>query len=174
MPVEVTTTVVGKTERTSITNTVSGYATYHEIPVIGLYNGENTVMMELRDQASGEVDTYTLQIETEDMPDVIKNKEINLTACKPEKLSDGLYVLKDYHRTLIDLNGDIRGYFTQFALHLSGIDEITDNGHIFASSEAYSNYATIFEFDAMGFVYREIQIPLTAHHDALLRVPNKT
>lgn len=167
-PVEVTTTVVGKTERTSITNTVSGYNTYHELPIIGLYNGENTVKISLKDQATGEIKEHTVYITTEDVPDVIKNKGISLETSNPEKLSDGLYILKDSTRTIVDINGDIRGYFSVFNISVSGIDEITDNGHIFCSSNAYTDYSVVYEIDAMGLVYREIQMPRPSHHDALL------
>lgn len=167
MPVEVTTTVVGKTDRTSITHTVSGYETYHEIPVIGLYNGENTVKMVLKDQ-TGQTETYTLQIKTEDMPNAIKNMGISLNLSQPDKLCDGLYIVSALYRMIIDLDGEIRGYFPKFNVGYAAIDEISDQGHIFGSSEAYTNYAAIYEFDAMGFVYREMRLPTPAHHDALL------
>ena len=166
--VKVTTTVVGKTDRTSIVNTVSGYNTYHELPIIGLYNGENTVKISAENQLTGEVNTFNVKITTEDMPDSIKNKQMSLETSKPEKLSDGLYILKNDIRLMVDINGDVRGYFPNFSIGESGIDEITSNGHIFVSSLPYTDVPTIYEFDAMGYVYREIQIPITTHHDALL------
>lgn len=168
-PVEVTTTVVGKTERASITNTVSGYNTHHEIPIIGLYNGANTVQMVTREHGTNAKRTYSFAIQTEESNPSITDKQMQVVTSKPEKLSDGLYIIKDNTLTLVDIYGDIRGYFIGFngMITPSGLDEITENGHIICSTEAYASYATVCEIDAMGFVYHEIQIPRKADHDAL-------
>ncbi|MFI3313543.1 MAG: aryl-sulfate sulfotransferase, partial [Eubacteriales bacterium] len=84
------------------------------------------------------------------------------------QLSDGLYMLKDVYRTLIDVNGDIRGYF---AIYTGGsvLDEVDENGHIWVSSGAYSLFGTIYEFDYTGYLYRELRLDsIHTHHDGYL------
>ena len=167
-PVEVTTTVVGKTERASISNTVSGYATHHELPIFGLYNGDNTVRIALKDEA-GVVTTKEIFIATETSSIYIDSKQVSVEETKPEKLTDGLYVIRDNVLIIMDIYGDIRGYFSGFKNLIipSGLDEITEDGHIIFSVDSYTNYATIYEIDTMGFIYHEVQVPTLAHHDAL-------
>ena len=163
VPMEVSTKIVGKTDRTSISNTVSGYNTHHEIPIIGLYNGSNTIVLSAVDE-QGNVIEKTLNISTEELPDEISSRITGIETAKTSELSDGLYVLKDYNRTIIDINGDVRGYYSISTLVDSGVDEQTSEGHIFIST----GDNCILELDAMGFVYREMQMPYVADHDGML------
>ncbi len=162
--VTVTTSILGKTPETTITNTTTQPTTYHELPLIGLYEGENTVEVTL---SNGECYTHT--VTTQDIPEgYLSADTIDVLASDPSQLSAGLYVLKNTGRTLIDVNGDVRGYFT-ISLATSGADEVTDNGHLFVTMDEYTTYSVIMELDYMGQVYREIQTSnLNTHHDAYL------
>lgn len=165
---EVTTTVVGKTEKASIYNTISGYNTHHELPIIGLYNGKNIVEISLKYE-DGTEENFEILVTAENMPSNISSLGISLEKSNPEQLNDGLYWLRDTYRLLIDLNGDIRGYFTIDGITTSGIDDLTEDGHIIFAVNGYTQTPIIYEMDAMGFVYREVQVVEgSAHHDALM------
>ncbi len=158
--VSVTTTIQGKTAETTIVNTVSEATTDHQIPLIGLYQGENQVTLTLSDGTSY---SYTVTTAVNSSLPNITVTELDLT-----QLSDGLYYMKNEIQTLVDVNGDIRGYFT-VATNASGLVEITEDGHFFTALNSYTTYGTILEMDYMGYVYREIQIPQTeTDHDAYL------
>ena len=169
-PVEVSTTVVGRISETSISNTVKGYNTKHEIPVIGLYNGDNTVIISLKNELTGEEESYTVSITTEDTPKSIIETGIELDYSNLNQLSNGLYIIRDDTNTMVDINGDIRGYYN-FPIYNGGSDELTDDGHMFISViyPIYGDWiSTIYEIDAMGVIYNEMDVPLNSHHDALL------
>lgn len=162
--VSVTTSIQGKTPETTITNTVAEKTTYHEIPLIGLYEGENTVEVTL---SSGE--SYLYAITTQDIPMGYMGEDMmEVLTSEPSRLSEGLYMLKNVDRTLLDVNGDVRGYFT-IGFAASGCDEVTEDGHIFVSIDEYTNYSAILELDYMGQVYRELFTNnMNTHHDAYL------
>ncbi len=138
-------------ELTTITNTIQEETTWHEIPLIGLYQGENTVELVLSDGTS-----YTHQITTEEAPANLNNLGSTLIYQELEELSEGLYQLKDEYRTLWDVSGNLRGYIS-IPQEGSGIDYVTEDGHVFSSVASYTNYATVYEWDYMGYMYREIE-----------------
>ncbi|WP_317855635.1 aryl-sulfate sulfotransferase [Chakrabartyella piscis] len=162
--VSVITSIQGKTPETTITHTNKDATTYHEIPLIGLYEGENVVEVLL---SNGE--SYLYSITTQDIPTGYMSEDtIDVLASDVSQLSDGLYVLKNTGRTLLDVNGDVRGYFT-IGLATSGCDEVTKDGHLFVSIDEYTNYSAILELDYMGQVYREIYTnDMNTHHEGYL------
>lgn len=167
--VSVTSAIQGRTAETTITNTISDKTTYHEIPLIGLYEGENTVTVTL---SSGE--TYSYEITTQAIPEsCLTQSGVELLDSDVSQLTEGLYMLKNVYRTLIDVNGDIRGYVyfgaESSGFGCSGADEVTENGHFFVTMDEYTTYSVIMELDYMGQVYREIQTNnMNTHHDAYL------
>lgn len=162
--VSVTAIIEGKTEETTITNIMEEECIYHEIPLIGLYEGMNRVEIQLSDGSS-----YIYEIETAEISeDFTGIPTLEVLQQDTEQLSEGLYLLSDTRGTIVDINGDVRGYFT-LTLSPSGIDELTEAGHIFVSMDSYTEYPTVLELDYMGKVYEEIQIPgEEVDHDAYL------
>ena len=168
VPVEVTSTIVGKTERSSISNVVVGYNFHHEIPLIGLYNEENKVLLSLKYE-DGSTEEHEITVITELIPEDIEQCNLTVNRNDLSKLSDGLYILQTGRRVAFDINGDIRGYMSGIlATTGSGLQETADNGHFFVSTDPYTNHSTIYEFDAMGFVYRELQVLYIGNYRFLL------
>lgn len=162
-PSTVTTSIIGKTDETTISNTIEEQKTYHELPLIGLYQGENTVEVQVTSDYGTEVYEYEIETETATKLPVITVQEQDLT-----QISDGLYMLKNPFRTLVDVNGDIRGYFNIYT-GCSELDEVSENGHFWVSENGYTLYSTIYEFDYLGYIYNEIHLnSINTHHDAYL------
>lgn len=168
-PVSVQTSIIGYEPEATIVYEDVEEKIYHEIPLIGLYAGDNTVEIQLSDGTS-----YSYSVQTSLPSDGVSGlPEVELLEQDLEQLSEGLYMLKDSKRTLIDVYGDIRGYLT-LNTYMSGIDEVTDNGHVFLSMNSYTEYPTIIECDYTGKVYQEIQLPgQEVDHDAYLIEENE-
>lgn len=170
-PATITTTIHGKGDGeayalTTLTNTTQTTATYHEIPLIGLYPGANTVDITVDD--GGSTQTYTYDIQTqEDVSTKAGTTDITVVQEDLTQVSDGLYILKDNARTLLDAAGDIRGYFS-FTASTDWVEEVTDEGHIFLTV-GDGTCRTVLEIDYMGYVYREIAIAnVYTDHDGYL------
>ncbi len=164
----------GNTEKaidlTTITNIVEEKNILHQIPLIGLYEGENNVKVII--QTEDLVETHTYKVKTESLPEGLKDK-IRVTHQNLENVSEGLYQIKNDNRILIDVNGDIRGWFT-ISTGGSSVDEITENGHIILSENCYEDDRTLYEVDYMGNMYKEIDISnIEVHHD-ILQLENNT
>lgn len=70
---EVRVTVKGKTEAADIEGTIDA-ATSHRVPVVGLYAGqENTVLLELLDDAGKVTDSQEVKITTDELPEKMSN-----------------------------------------------------------------------------------------------------
>ncbi len=169
--VSVTTSIIGKEpniEMTTITNTIEEYTTYHEVPLIGLYSGESTVVLTTTNE-QGETSNYTYYIESSSLNEISNlTDRFEATVCDATQLSEGLYLIKDLYRTLVDINGDVRGYIVLPVLDISGADEVTDEGHMIISANAFTTDArSILEIDFMGYVYLEVeQDSYLIDHDA--------
>ena len=145
--VSVKITIEGKDEHTTFTNTFAE-SKEHYLPVYGLYAGTtNEVIVEIDDE------TKTIEIETEELPDDIAIPE-SVYADKTE-LDNELYFFtpsSSGYTCAYDVNGDIRWYFTNYALWK--IDRLK-NGHLLVSTERLINspyYMTgLYEMDLFGF-----------------------
>ena len=107
-PMTVSYHVEGETEDTTISNTIDGENTVHELPVLGLYAGvENTVRLELEDE-EGNITEEQVQIETEAIPEGYYDLE--LVESQPEEMHPGLTFLNTSagEYTAVDSQGDIR------------------------------------------------------------------
>lgn len=160
-----TVTIVGEDELTTFTHTFEE-DTKHYLPIYGLYpDKENEVVISFEE--NGEQQEKTVHIQTEALPDdFILPTEV--TADK-DQLSNDLYFYtpsSSGYTCAYDVNGDVRWYFTNYALWK--IDRL-ENGHLLVSTERLINspyYMTgLYEMDLLGKIYTEFSLPGGYHHD---------
>lgn len=155
-----TITIVGKDEKTTITNTFMP-SKKHILPIYGLYADTNN---EVRLTVNGV--TTTLSIQTEKLPDdfVLPTK-----VEKTNEVSDELYFVTPSSKgytAAYDHNGDVRWYLTEnFIWDIQRLQ----NGHLLLSSNRLINppyYMTgLMEIDLLGKIYYEYTLPGGYHHD---------
>ncbi|WP_412988775.1 aryl-sulfate sulfotransferase [Pediococcus siamensis] len=147
-------TVVGKTNKTSITNTVKTYSKSHTLQILGLYAGyNNTVKIKViyRDGTSA---TRTIHIQTAQLPSSLASIKIKVSKANKKKmaLGTGNSKLTFMVRTTIsgknesknfsfgiDADGAIRWYTTRPTSH---IFKQLNNGNllIWTKSKASNSY----------------------------------
>lgn len=159
--VKVTYTVVGKTDKTSITNTVKGgYTTTHQVPVVGLYADTNNTVKITTTTKSGKTKTKTLTMQTGSLPKYIKDAKVTVSKNDKDKMEIGKNKLTIMNRTTkqpfaIDADGAVRWYDTNYSQHTI---EQWSNGHIMMLSKKDVNsdvYNDLLETDYLGRVYKE-------------------
>ncbi|ARQ94332.1 aryl-sulfate sulfotransferase [Levilactobacillus brevis] len=187
--VKVTYTVVGKSDKTSITNTVNGgYTKTHQVPVVGLYaDYANTVKITTTTK-TGTTKTKTLKLTTSALPKYIKDATITTKNVKKSKMNIGKNKLTIINRTTkqpfaIDADGNVRWYDTNYSQHTI---EQWSNGHIMILSKKDIDsdvYNDLIETDYLGRVYNEYSFAnktgstdggketTVIHHD-LVELPN--
>ncbi len=154
-------TVVGKTAQTSITNQVTGdYSTQHQVPVVGLYSGANTVQIKITYQDGTTAEKDLAIKTTTDLPKYLKQTKIKVTKNNKQKMTIGDNQLTFMIRTTkqsfaIDADGAIRWYSTLYVQHM--LQPIHD-GHLLLLSkktQASMVYNDLLETDYLGRVYKE-------------------
>ena len=126
---QVSFTVQGKDSETDISNTIEGFGTQHELPIVGLYPSyTNTVKISVETE-SGETMNNTVTIVTGRLPSGMPAVEIK--EAKPEKMQLAeneltFYVPSTRHAFAFDINGDVRWYGAGFNSHI--LQEL-DNGN---------------------------------------------
>lgn len=158
-------TIVGKDEHSTFTHTFEK-GKKHYLPIYGLYaDYENEVIIEY--QEGDNTVTKTINIKTDKLSDnmilptrVYADKEV---------LGNELYFYTPSsagYTCAYDINGDVRWYFTNYALWK--IDRL-ENGHLLVSTERLVNspyYMTgLYEMDLLGKIYTEYSIKGGYHHD---------
>lgn len=160
-PVKVSYTVVGKTDKTSITNTVNGgYTTTHQVPVVGLYADYNNTVKITQTTKNGKTTTKTLKMKTGSLPKYVKNAKITVKNTDKQKMSIGKNKLTIINRTTkeplaVDADGAVRWYDTNYSQHMI---EQWSNGHLMILSKKNVNsevYNDLLETDYLGRIYKE-------------------
>lgn len=136
------------------------------LPIIGLYpQTANTVIIN-----NGQ-DEVILTITTDRLPRDFQ--DIQRIASSPERMQPGftLFVACFDHSytALIDQDGAVRGYFSNTSM-AHGTSVITlSNGHLLSTGDELKqvpyHMTSLWEFDWLGKIYREIEIPNGIHHD---------
>lgn len=185
---KVTYTVVGKTDNTSITNTVKGYQTTHQVLIVGLYaNYSNQVQVTLT-YKDGTTEQKTFTIKTGKLPKNLRNTKITVSKSNKSKMEIGNNELTYINKTseepfAVDADGNIRWYSTLYSRHTF---VQLSNGHLLIQNRTNGNkgsYNVLSETDYLGRIYRRYRFSdklgkssleqyITAvHHDAL-ELPN--
>ena len=185
---KVTYTVVGKTDNTSITNTVNGYKTTHQVPIVGLYaNYSNQVQVTLT-YKDGTTEQKTFTIKTGKLPKNLRQTKITVSKSNKSKMQIGNNELTYINKTseepfAVDADGNIRWYSTLYSRHTF---VQLSNGHLLIQNRTNGNkgsYNVLSETDYLGRIYRRYRFSdklgkssleqyITAvHHDAL-ELPN--
>lgn len=184
---KVTYTVVGKTDNTSITNTVKGYKTTHQVPIVGLYaNYSNQVQVTLT-YKDGTTEQKTFTIKTGKLPKNLRQTKITVSKSNKSKMQIGNNELTYINKTseepfAVDADGNIRWYSTLYSHTFVQLS----NGHLLIQNRTNGNkgsYNVLSETDYLGRIYRRYRFSdklgkssleqyITAvHHDAL-ELPN--
>jgi len=171
-PGSVRVTVQGDDAYSTYSYTVDISGTHCEIPVIGLYAGrENTVLLE-----SGE-GTTALAIQTEPLPADFQT--IVLEKSVPEKMEPGITLtiacFNDSYTALLDSRGEVRGFLSNRNMAHGTSIILLKNGNMMATGDEFKqipyNMASLWEFNWLGKVLREYEIPNAVHH-GISELPN--
>lgn len=163
--VEPTITIKGKDELSTFSHTFEK-SKKHYLPIYGLYaNKENEIIIEYNDKDT--VISKEVIIKTDKLPDnMILPKSVYSVK---KDLSNELYFYTPSstgYTVAYDVNGDVRWYFTNYALWK--IDRL-ENGHLLVSTERLINspyYMTgLYEMDLLGKIYTEYSLEGGYHHD---------
>ena len=178
-PMEITVSVEGQIEETTITHTYEGYETEHEVPVLGLYpEFENQVRIAAESE-DGEIEETLLTMKIEATPEDLL--DFTIIESDPERMGEGL-TFTTPSRTFpagVDSNGDVRWYGSvRVGHHLKRLE----NGLLMMSTieddDDYTDYLN--EADMLGKVHQSIKIELEninedgskpLHHDVII-LPN--
>lgn len=158
-------TITGKDELSTFTHTFKE-GTKHYLPIYGLYaDYQNEVIIEYKE--NDKVVKKSLKIKTDKLPDNM----VLPTDVKANKklLTNDLYFYTPSsigYTTAYDVNGDVRWYFTNYALWRI---KRLENGHLLVSTERLVNnpyYMTgLYEMDLLGKIYTEFSLEGGYHHD---------
>lgn len=161
--------VKGKNNNDDIEYEIKEYNKSHEIPIIGLYSDSNNIIELIASKRNGEQKIYKLNIKTESISEIIKDKGIEIVKEDLSNQQGNLIFTIDSNRTIIDNKGNIRWLLTNVngeEIDSSGVEEFLDNGRFLLSTNSYENFANIYEIDWLGKVHWNFSMQSTAHHDA--------
>ena len=164
--------VKGKDSFTDIGHSFEDFSTRHLVPVYGLYAGtENKVEITVTDR-NGVVQTNTIAIQTEALPDDISQVEVKVSV--PEKMTAGLTFFDCPHINgnyclAIDVNGDIRWYFADKSFNGSVMLTHLRNGNFLIPSgdvipDTYNNLTCVHEVTPLGKLVNTYSV-YGIHHD---------
>ena len=85
---EITVTVEGRTEETTITHTYSGHETQHKIPVLGLYPDADNQVILTGETEDGDILETTLEMAMDEVPEDLL--VFTLVTSQPERMEEGL------------------------------------------------------------------------------------
>lgn len=177
-PAKVSLTVVGKDKETGISHDFPEITTHHQIPVYGLYEGDNTVILTSR--SGDEIRVKELKITTEKIP--LKNYAKVLTADTKNMKSGltfvtpGVIVNPGSFAFAFDKNGDVRWVLTDPIMGKMSPLHMMKNGTLMLGSEEYDPkytvaYHSLYELDLMGNIRHKIKVEDDIQHD-IVQLPN--
>ena len=170
-------TVKGKTEAADIEGTIDA-ATSHRVPVVGLYAGqENTVLLELLDDADKVTDSQEIKITTDELPEKMKDAvtvvESSGESAVPLTIVHGQGARYPY---AYDCMGDVRWYLDRksdkFGIYpLSNDRMLFADGGIGIVNPGKPDTSDFYEIDYLGRAYKLYYIANGAHHDIKEKEP---
>ncbi len=172
-PTDVAVTVEGDGPATTFTYKVPSTGARQEVPLLYLYAGRtNHVLL-----AFGDGTSKRLDVATEPLP--VDFQVYALVASEPDRMEPGLTLctacFDDSYTALIDADANVRGYLSHTKMaHGTPVISLR-NGHLLATGDEYRqipyNMTSLWEFDWLGKVFREYEIPNGIHH-SLVELPD--
>ena len=165
VPFDVEVTVPGDDEHSTFTYVHSVAPPRAEVPIIGMYPGrENKVVL-----AFGGI-AHEYGITTEPLP--VTMQQYTLVASQPEKMAPGVTLFIAFfdnsYSALVDSNGEVRAYSTTLGMAQRMPLMLLENGNMLAAGDEYKmtpyNMASLFEYNWLGKIFREYEIPHAVHH----------
>ncbi|WP_130844377.1 aryl-sulfate sulfotransferase [Lactiplantibacillus mudanjiangensis] len=157
---QVTTEVVGDSKATTITHTIKGYQTSHQIGVLGLYAGRTNQVKVTYTTKAGKKTTKTYAIKTAKAPAEIGTNTLKTST--PSKMSLGTgntkltFAVSSQGLTYgLDAQGQIRWYATN---KISHVFKTLKNGHLLILTKkttSDSKYNALRITDYYGRVYKQ-------------------
>ena len=157
----------GKTPEAAVDFTFSSFQTHHEIPVYGLYAGELNHVEITAKSENGEIVSKTVDLQTEPLPVYLENILINKVV--RDKYSPGFNFTFLNHKTIFDIDGDIRWFSTEITYQ---VYTPLKNGHFLYTIQALEKESfLLIEQDLLGKIYAVYNIDGDVHHD-IFELPN--
>ena len=138
-----------------------------EVPILGLYAGrDNTVTLK-----SDKGVVSVLKIATEPLP--ADFQIYDLVESQPDKMEPGFTLMtacfNHSYSAIIDANAQVRGYLSNTDMaHGTSMIQL-ENGNMLATGDEYKqipyNMTSLWEFNWLGKVFREYEVPNAVHHD---------
>ena len=163
----VTVTIQGDDATSTLTYEKAISSIRAEVPILGLYAGRNnTVTLE---SDKGEV--AVLEIATEPIP--ADFQIYNIVESQPARMEPGFTLMtacfNHSYSAIIDANAQVRGYLSNTDMaHGTSLIQLK-NGNMLATGDEYKqipyNMTSLWEFNWLGKVFREYEVPNAVHHD---------
>lgn len=151
VPCQIEVTIKGKQQGEDISYVLDGYRTHHEVPLLWLYPGISN-QVELKATTENHIaSSGKIEVTTQSLPQKLVDKNIQV-AMKRKEMSDGLILLIDDYRTVVDENGEVRWYIDR-ELEVAGIEERLQNGHMLVQYEGNECNTKFVEMDWLGKIY---------------------
>ena len=171
-------TVLGKDEDTTLHHDFQTKAKRHLIPVYGLYEGQNNIILTEHNKNGSK--NYSLQIQTDKIP--LKTKvKIKTADVKNMKkgftfVTPGVIVNPGSFAFAFDKNGDVRWVLTDPIMGKMSPLHILKNGALIMGSEEHDPkytvaYHSLYEIDLLGRILHKIQAEDDIQHD-IVKLPN--
>lgn len=165
-PAKVDYKIIGKSDKTTISNSVKDYQTDHQVPIVGLYADYNNQVEVTLTYKNGQTDKRTFTMKTGKLPKHITSSQISLANVNKDKMDIGDNKLTVLDRTTkqsfaVDADGQVRWYYLRWNEH---IFEQLNNGHILLFNKIKSGdyrYNLLVETDYLGRIYNEYKFDKT-------------
>lgn len=164
--------VEGKTKETTISDTVSKPCKVHRVPIYGLYPAANNpVRLELIDKEGNTVETNTIYIQTEALPDDMQD----LVRVEKKTVPSSMKLIFVAGKSTpfpmaFDEKGEIR-YVMTFRPRGYGFFELANGRFIVMERRTLiptymiPHSTQMYEIDYLGRVHRTYYVPNGVHHD---------
>ena len=172
-PAEFEVTVEGDDKYSTYSYAVKATSKHNEIPIIGMYAGRNNIII-LNDLKGN---SAQIKINTEPLP--VDFQTYNLEKSIPEKMEPGVTLFTacfgNSYSALLDNNAQVRGFLSNKNMAHGTSMIMLKNGNMLSTGDEYKqipyNMSSLWEFNWLGKIFREYEIPNAVHHD-VTELPN--
>ncbi|HTX80014.1 MAG TPA: aryl-sulfate sulfotransferase [Longilinea sp.] len=159
---QITIHLPGKTLDAAVDYTFSGFRKHHEIPIYGLYAGTlNHITLSLKTQ-NGDSHQTEIDLQTETLPVYIQT--ITVDEVDHTQYNPGFNLALDDHKTIFDVNGDVRWYATQASFQV--LTPLENGRFLFTYSVGdHKEGNLVMEQDLLGKVYAVYNVDDGINHE---------